>query len=130
MSKKINTNVKSVSINLEDSARAVVKLESRGKKIIYSRYIADHGVTLETVSEHVQSLAALAIELDEIDPNDKAALKAFKTRVRNGLNTNLGKTVPSKTPSGKYITAEGLKAESWEAFVEKAKAEWEAANNK
>lgn len=126
-----NTNTKSVSINLEDSAKAVVRLEGPVKKIVYSRYIADHGVTLETVPEHVQSLAALAIELDEVDPDDKVALKGLKTRFRNGLNSNLGKVSPSKSgKSDKYVTAEGLKAESWEAFVAKAKAEWDAANNK
>jgi len=123
-----------ITINLSDSARAVVRLATSADKVVYSAYIAEHNVTVDTVGEHVASLADLAVSLYSaktglgVDPADKVALKNFKNKVRNGLNTNLGKVVPSKGQSGKYVTAEGLKDESREAFMAKCLAEYDAAH--
>lgn len=121
---------KTLTISLTDSARAVITHARKAERIVYSAYIADHSVTLETVSEHVKALTEMAATMEPFA--DKKDQKRFTDKIRNGLNTHLGKVVPSKeaNKSGKYVTAEGLKAESWEAFVEKAKAEWTAANEK
>lgn len=121
---------KSFSVSLSNSARAVVTYATKGDRLVYGNYIAEHGVTLDNVSEHVAALAALAIDLKAIDANDKYEVKCFKNKIRNGLNSNLGKTPKGGGSSDKYVTAEGLKADSWEAFVTKARAEWMAANNK
>lgn len=121
---------KTTTITLTDSARAVVILNTKADRIVYSAYITEHGVTLDTVSEHVQALAALAVDMRAVDGEDKMAVKCFKNRVRNGLNRNLGKEAGESKKSDKFVTAEGLKAESWDAFVAKAKAEWDAANSK
>lgn len=122
--------MKTTTITLTDSARAVVVLNTRADKIVYSAYISEHGVTLDTVGEHVQALAALAVEMRAVDGDDKAAVKCFKNRVRNGLNRHLGKESAESKKSDKYLTAEALKAESLAAVIEKATAEWNAANNK
>lgn len=102
---------KSITISLTDSARAVVTLETKGSRIVYSRYISDHGVTLDTVGEHVAALAELAVSLRAVDGDDKPAVKNFKNKVRNGLNSNLGKVVPSKDDAAKWLmTTDGLAA--------------------
>lgn len=103
---------KSITISLTNSARAVVTHATRGERIVYSTYIADHDVTLDTVGEHVQSLAALAVKMHAIPADDKVALKNFKNKVRNGLNTHLGKVVPSKSDDDNtnLLTAEGMAA--------------------
>lgn len=120
---------KSFSVTLSNSARAVVTYATKGERVVYGAYIADHGVTLDTVAEHVQSLASLAVEMKAVDGEDKEDVKRFKNKVRNGLNRTLGKPDnEGSNKSGKYVTAEGLKAESWDDFVLKARAEWVAAN--
>lgn len=121
---------KTFTLSLSDAAKAVVRFETDGDKIVYSNYIEAHGVTLDTVGEHVAALADLAVEMKRIDPTDKAEIKRFKNKVRNGLNYRLGKVSEKSGTSDKYVTAEGLKAESWDAFITKARAEWDAANNK
>lgn len=119
---------KTLTITLTDSARAVVVHATKGERIIYSNYVAEHGVTLDTVSDHVASLTDLAVSLKMLDADDKADVKRFKNRVRNGLNYTLGKDSSKSGTSDKFVTAEGLKAETWEVFVTKARAEWVAAN--
>ena len=119
---------KTLSIALSDSAKAVVTLETRGAKIVYANYVTENGVTLDNVGDHVAALADLAVEMKALDADDKVDVKRFKNRVRNGLNYALGKESGSGGKSDKYITAEGLKAESWDVFVKKAYAEWTAAN--
>lgn len=81
------------------SARAVVAYETTRNKVVYDKYIAANAVTLDNVSDHVKALQALAFP--EFDPKtaddaEKYARKSFGNRVRNGLNTHLGKVVPSK----------------------------------
>lgn len=127
MSENIITDVK--------TAKAIVRHEKGRNRIVYSDYIAANGVTEDTVADHAKALMALAYP--GVKPSSRAdrdskeyAANAFRTRVRNGLNDNLGVDKKSAGKSDKYVTAEGLKAESWEAFVTKAKAEWDAANNK
>jgi hypothetical protein len=81
------------------SARAVVAYETTRNKVVYDKYIAANGVTLETVSAHVKALQELAFpdfDAKTADDETKYARKSFGNRVRNGLNTHLGKVVPSK----------------------------------
>lgn len=113
---------KSLTITLSNSAAAVVALETRGNKVVYSRYISDHGVTLDTVSDHVAALADLAISSKVLDGDDKVAVKGFKNRVRNGLNSNLGKVSPSKVEPTALITTLGAKA-----TLAEVTAAWKAA---
>ena len=77
------------------SAQALVKFERDRSKVVYSDYIANNGVTLDNVADHVQALAGLAFpKFDQktADDDAKKERKAFCTRVRNGLNYRLGKT--------------------------------------
>lgn len=127
MTENIITDVK--------TAKAVVRHEKGRNKIVYSDYIAANGVTVDTITEHARALRELAYP--NVKPSSRAdrdtveyKANAFWTRVRNGLNDNLGVSKKKSGKSDKYVTAEGLKAESWEAFIEKARAEWDAANNK
>lgn len=113
---------KSISISLSNSARAIVRLHTDGEKIVYSAYISDHGVTLDTVSDHVASLRDLAVTMNRIDAADKVALKRFSDKVRNGLNTHLGKVVPSKADSTALLTSLGKAATKEDVL-----AAWEAA---
>lgn len=81
------------------SARAVVAYETTRNKVVYDKYIAANAVTLENVSDHVKALQALAFpkfDPKTADDAEKYARKSFGNRVRNGLNTHLGKIVPSK----------------------------------
>lgn len=81
------------------TAKAVVNYETGRNKVVYSEYIAANGVTLDNVSAHVaglQSLAFPTFDAKTASDEDKYARKSFGSRVRNGLNTHLGKVVPSK----------------------------------
>ena len=81
------------------SARAVVTYETTRNKVVYDKYIAANAVTLDNVSDHVKALQALAFptfDAKTATDEEKYARKAFGNRVRNGLNTHLGKVVPSK----------------------------------
>lgn len=81
------------------SARAVVAYETTRNKVVYAKYIAANEVTLDNVSAHVLALQGLAFpDFDKATATDeeKYARKSFGNRVRNGLNTHLGKVVPSK----------------------------------
>ena len=94
---------KSITIALSNSARAVVDHATRAERIVYSTFISDHGVTLDTVGEHVAALAELAIDMKRIAADDKAEIKRFKNKIRNGLNTHLGKVVPSKSADTEHL---------------------------
>lgn len=81
------------------SARAVVAYETTRNKVVYAKYIAANEVTLENVSAHVAALQGLAFpkfDAKTATDEEKYARKSFGNRVRNGLNTHLGKVVPSK----------------------------------
>lgn len=118
VAKSAKSPAKSFTVSLTDSARAIVTFATNGERIVYSRYVADSGVTLDTVGEHVAALAALAVEMKATDSDgvtlladDKDALKRFKNKIRNGLNTHLGKVVPSKQDDDapvNLLTAKGV----------------------
>ena len=81
------------------TAKAVVNYELTRNKVVYSDYITANEVTLDNVSSHVAALQGLAFpdfDSKTADDDAKYARKAFGNRVRNGLNTHLGKVVPSK----------------------------------
>jgi hypothetical protein len=81
------------------SARAVVAYETTRNKVVYAKYIAANQVTLDNVSAHVAALQGLAFpkfDAKTATDEEKYARKSFGNRVRNGLNTHLGKVVPSK----------------------------------
>jgi hypothetical protein len=81
------------------SARAVVAYETTRNKVVYDKYIAANEVTLDNVSAHVAALQGLAFpnfDAKTATDEEKYARKSFGNRVRNGLNTHLGKVVPSK----------------------------------
>ena len=81
------------------SARAVVAYETTRNKVVYSKYIEANEVTLDNVSAHVAALQGLAFpkfDAKSATDEEKYARKSFGNRVRNGLNTHLGKVVPSK----------------------------------
>lgn len=114
------------------SALTVVRFERDRHAIVYPGYIAANGVTLDTVAAHVKALTELAF------PGVKAASRAeagtperlahgFACRVRNGLNSNLGK-VSETGEATKYVTALGLKDESREQFLTRCAAEYDAAH--
>lgn len=113
---------KSLTINLTNSAAAVVTLASKADKIVYSAYIAEHDVTLDTVSDHVATLADLAVSMKAVNAEDKDAMKCFKNRVRNGLNRNLGKGKAESTSPTALITALGATS-----TLEEVTAAWHAA---
>lgn len=109
-------------ITLTDTAAALVKADVSafkrdGKR--YADYIAEMGVTLETVSDHV---AIFRSEFKRLNPKaDGAQVKAYATKVRNGLNYNLGKSGSSTVPTA-LLTSLGVKATKDEVI-----AAWEAA---
>lgn len=117
-------------ITLTDNAVKIVKADVAafkrdGKR--YADYIAEMNVTLDTVADHVAMFRNAYKAANKNATGDE--IKAYATKVRNGLNHNLGKKSSKGGTSDKYVTAEGLKAESWDAFIVKARAEWDAANN-
>lgn len=120
-----------------ESAAAVVtmvKNQIKNETGKYGAYVEKNNVTAENIAEHVKALREQAypgIKADgraEMGTPERNA-KKFADKVRLGLRTAVGDS-PESRKSDKYVTAEGLKAESWEAFVAKAKAEWMAANDK
>lgn len=129
-----------MSINIIDtkSAAAVVtmvKNQIKNETGKYAEYVATNEVTADNVADHVKALRELAfpgIKADgraEIGTPERDA-KRFADRVRLGLRTAIGDAPADRAKSDKFVTAEGLKAESWEQFMLKAKAEWDAANEK
>ena len=113
------------------SAQSIVRYVRDRGTVVYVEYIEKNGVTADTVSAHVAALAALAFpkyDKDTATDEDKKTRKYFMNTVRNGLNYYVGADSNKSNKSDKYVTAEGLKAETWEAFVTKARAEWVAAN--
>lgn len=119
-----------------ETARAVVvmvKNQIRNETGKYAAYVEANGVTPENVSDHVKALREQAYPgvkasgRAEIGTPERDA-KRFADKVRLGLRNAVGDSPKNRSESDKYVTAAGLRAESWEAFVEKARAEWTAAN--
>lgn len=109
-------------IILTDAAAALVKADVSafkrdGKR--YSDYISEMGVTLETVSDHV---AIFRSAFKAATPKaDGEQVKAYATKVRNGLNYNLGKS-GTTTVATALLTSLGVKATKAEVI-----AAWQAA---
>lgn len=99
--------------------------------LVYADYIEENAVTLENVSKHVAALLKItwANGTKGLTDNEKAARKSAYNKYNNGFRYNLGQSSKIKGKSDKYVTAEGLKAGSWDDFVAKARAEWNAAND-
>ena len=82
----------------------VTAFKSDGKR--YASYVTEMDVTLETVADHV---AAFRNAFKASNPKaDGDTVKAYATKVRNGLNRQLGKSTEKKDPSGFYLTTEGV----------------------
>jgi hypothetical protein len=101
------------TITLSDTATKIVRADVRafkadGKR--YADYIAEMNVTLDTVAEHV------ALFRSEFKAMTKSAtpeqVKAYATKVRNGLNYNLGKQSGTADAPVYLLTAQGVKSAS------------------
>lgn len=112
------------TIVLSDAAARLVKsdvtaFKSDGKR--YAAYIAEMGVTLDTVAAHV------AIFREAFKASTKSAtpeqVKAYATKVRNGLNYNLGKTSTKSEPTA-LLTGLGVAAD-----LEDVIAAWHASQS-
>lgn len=96
------------------TATALIRAERDRHTVVYGDYIAANGVTLETVKDHAKELTALAFK--GVKPASRAAhgtpeyaANAFRTRIRNGLNSNLGKPKAAKDDSEtNLLTTDGL----------------------
>lgn len=108
MTENIITDVK--------TAKAVVRHEKGRNTIVYSDYIAANGVTVDTVTEHARALRELAYP--NVKPSSRAdrdtveyKANAFWTRVRNGLNDNLGVSKKKKNVGTEnLLTGHGIEA--------------------
>ena len=96
-------------INLTPAAVKIVKsdvtaFKTDGKR--YAAYVAEMDVTLETVADHV---AAFRAQFKASNPKaDGDAVKAYATKVRNGLNRTLGKSTSKADRAGWFLTTEGV----------------------
>lgn len=111
-------------LNLTPAAAAIVKkdvaaFKADGKR--YAQYIVEMGVTVDDVADHV---AAFRDAYKAATPKATGDMvKAYATKVRNGLNYNLGKKA-EKNPTVALITALGAKAE-----LDDVIAAWHAAQD-
>lgn len=116
----------SENITLTESAAAIVKADVAAFErdtTRYAAYVADMDVTAETLAMHV---AIFRNAYRSAKPKaDGAKVKAYATKVRNGLNYHVAKSESSakRVPTA-LITSLGAKA-TLEAVV----AAWEAAQN-
>jgi hypothetical protein len=112
-------------IQLTDAAAALVKADVssfKADKRRYAAYIAEMDVTLDTVADHV-SIFREAFKASrgnsEVSGDE---VKAYATKVRNGLNYNLGKTA-TKSEATALLTSLGEQSTREEVL-----AAWEEAN--
>lgn len=134
-------------ISLTDTAAAIITADvaafkADGKR--YAAYVADMSVTAETVALHVDMFRTAfkatkstryesrVIDGETVryvftDAEYAAKVAAYATKVRNGLNYQVGKASP-KTESTKYATALALKDQDRAAAIAKFTAEYDAAN--
>lgn len=139
-----------MTINLTAAALVIVKADvssARKDGLRYAEYVAEMSVTLSTVADHVgafrdeykratatalktaqrkaakdgnaENLAALAIAESNASGD---AVKAYATKVRNGLNRTLGKGSGDKSEPTALITTLGKAA-----TLEQVTAAWKAA---
>lgn len=98
-------------INLTDKAASIVKADVssfKSDKVRYADYAAEMGVTLETVAAHV-AIFREAFKSSRGNKNVSAdEVKAYATKVRNGLNRTLGKSTTVADRQHYYLTTEGV----------------------
>jgi len=112
-----------MTIELTTAASALVHadvLAFKADKRRYADYIREMNVTLDTVADHVAIFrdAYKAARGNKNVSGDE--VKAYATKVRNGLNYNLGKT-SEKAEGTELVTALGAKS-----TLEEVIAAWEA----
>lgn len=100
------------TITLTPAALVIVKADVAAfnrDRLRYGKYVAEMKVTADTVAAHV---ALFRDAYKAANPKaDGALVKAYATKVRNGLNTNLGKTAESEAAGTKnLLTSDGVKA--------------------
>lgn len=121
-----------ITLNTSDkTAMSVVRYVRDRGRVVYTDYIAEHGVTLDTVGAHVAALQSLAFpkfDSKTATDADKMARKYFGNTVRNGLNYTLGKGKFETSASDKFATALALKCDDRDAAVAKFLSEWDAAH--
>lgn len=109
-------------INLTPAAIRIVKsdvtaFKTDGKR--YAAYVAEMNVTLDTVADHVAAFR------DAFKASNKNAtgddVKAYATKVRNGLNRTLGKST-NKTEPTALVTSLGVSSS-----LDDVIAAWKAA---
>lgn len=115
-------NTVTVTLNKDDKTAVTLHGAVRNTTPkAYDKYISEHGVTVETVGEHVKALADLSESIRPFAADGRDSRKNFCNTVRNGLNTHLGKVVPSKSATA-LLTSLGVKA-----TLEQVTSAWHAA---
>lgn len=102
------------AIVLTDAAAALVKSDvtafNKDRKR-YSDYVAEMNVTADTVAAHVAIFRDAFKGASKKNADDKAAIKAYATKVRNGLNYWVGKADTDEDDKPvNYLTTDGLAA--------------------
>lgn len=97
----------------------VSSFKADGKR--YAAYVAEMNVTLDTVADHVAMFRTAFKSARGNKDVTGDGVKAYATKVRNGLNRQLGKST-EKAESTALITALGAAA-----TLEEVTAAWEDA---
>lgn len=97
-----NNKTETLTLTADDAtAKAVVSMANGDltrdakRENVYSAYVAEHNVTLDTVKVHVKALTELAYpgvkpsNKDDATPRQHKA-KNFQNKIRNGLNYAIG----------------------------------------
>ena len=99
-------------INLTPAAIQIVKADVssfKADRVRYAAYVAEMSVTTDTVADHVAIFRDAFKAARGNKDVDGATVKAYATKVRNGLNYQLGKDATKNEPTA-LITALGAKA--------------------
>lgn len=108
-------NTSTSTITLTDTATALIKADvaafTKDKKR-YADYVVEMEVTAETVADHVAMFREAFKAASKKNAGDKIAIKAYATKVRNGLNYWVGKALTDDTEDQpvNYLTADGFAA--------------------
>lgn len=98
-------------LNISPAAAKIIVADVRafkadGKR--YAQYVTEAQVTLDTVAAHV---AVFREAFKSANPKaDGDAVKAYATKVRNGLNRQLGKATERSVREHWLLTTDGLAA--------------------
>lgn len=117
-----------MSINLTDAAQTIITADVRafkrdGKR--YFDYVTEMSVTVENLPEHV---AAFRDAFKAMCPNaDGAAIKAYATKVRNGLRYHLAVDVDETEETEEEKVQNLLTKAGIAASLEDVMAAWHAA---